>query len=51
MNETQSPVQIADNLWRLGAATITNRMQCNAYLMIHGETAVLFEPGPASAGN
>ena len=51
MSDYTGPVPIAEDLWWVGTEDIPYTLQCNSYLMINGETGIVFEPGSAfSAG-
>jgi diguanylate cyclase (GGDEF)-like protein len=39
------PIQIADHLYWVGHHLTDDRFQCHAYLLEHGESSVLFDPG------
>ena len=39
------PVEIADRLWWVGHHLPSDRFQCHAYLLEHGDQSVLFDPG------
>lgn len=40
-----SPIQIADHLYWVGHFLEDDRFQCHAYLLVHGDQSVLFDPG------
>lgn len=42
---TDEPIEIAKNLWWVGARLPDEEFQCHAYLLKHGDQSVLFDPG------
>lgn len=44
MDITQ-PIPVADGLWWVGTQQTDQTLQCNPYLMLHGGSAILFDPG------
>ncbi|MBN2859423.1 MAG: diguanylate cyclase, partial [Sphaerochaetaceae bacterium] len=51
MSDLTRAVPIAQDLWWVGTEEIPYNLQCNSYLMINGDTGIIFEPGSAfSAG-
>jgi len=51
MSDLTRAVPIAQDLWWVGTEEIPYNLQCNSYLMINGDTGIVFEPGSAfSAG-
>lgn len=45
MIDLSKPVQIAQDLWWVGSESTHEHLQCNPYLYIHGNSAILFDPG------
>lgn len=40
-----APLQVAEDIWWVGAKSPDDEFQCHAYLLQHGKQSVLFDPG------
>ncbi len=50
MIDLSKPVEVANNIWWVGSKDSESNYHCNPYLLIEGDTGVLFDPGSALDG-
>lgn len=50
MNDLTKPVSVAEGLWWVGSPDTYHNLQCNPFLYVDGDSAVLFDPGSTLDG-